>query len=108
MNKPTGMLTPEVLRGMVASGEIETVVAGFTDHYGRMMGKRFDAERAQQLGLVNIVTSDDYWLKEAMGLAHSIAAQPPVAARLSELLGKEVIPELDKVGVKTDVSVTGK
>jgi glutamine synthetase len=44
MNKPKGMLTPEALRGMVASGEIETVVAGFTDHYGRLMGKRFDAE----------------------------------------------------------------
>ena len=30
---------------MVArQGEIETVVAGFTDHYGRLMGKRFDAE----------------------------------------------------------------
>jgi glutamine synthetase len=38
------MLTPEALRGMVASGEIETVIGGFTDHYGRLMGKRFDAE----------------------------------------------------------------
>jgi glutamine synthetase len=44
MNKPRGLLTPEALRGMVAGGEIETVVAGFTDHYGRLMGKRFDAE----------------------------------------------------------------
>jgi glutamine synthetase len=38
------MLTIEELRGMVAQGAIETVVAGFTDHYGRLMGKRFDAE----------------------------------------------------------------
>jgi glutamine synthetase len=38
------MLTPEALRTMVAAGEIETVVAGFTDHYGRLVGKRFDAE----------------------------------------------------------------
>jgi glutamine synthetase len=38
------MLTLEQLRGMVAEGAIETVVAGFTDHYGRLMGKRFDAE----------------------------------------------------------------
>ena len=44
MNKPRGMLTPEALRAMVAAGEIETVVAGFTDHYGRLVGKRFDAE----------------------------------------------------------------
>jgi glutamine synthetase len=44
MNKPRGMLTPEALRAMVAAGEIETVIGGFTDHYGRLMGKRFDAE----------------------------------------------------------------
>jgi glutamine synthetase len=38
------MLTLEQLKGMVKKGEIETVLAGFTDHYGRLMGKRFDAE----------------------------------------------------------------
>jgi glutamine synthetase len=37
------MLTLEQLRARVEKGEIETVVAGFTDHYGRLMGKRFDA-----------------------------------------------------------------
>ncbi len=44
MSKPRGMLTLEELRARVTQGEIETVVAGFTDHYGRLMGKRFDAE----------------------------------------------------------------
>src|SRR5882672_1591200 len=39
-----GMLKVEQLRDLVAKGEIETVVAGFTDHYGRLLGKRFDAE----------------------------------------------------------------
>ena len=39
-----GMLTLEALRELVGNGEIDTVVAGFTDHYGRLMGKRFDAE----------------------------------------------------------------
>ena len=39
-----GMLKLEQLRELVGKGEIETVVAGFTDHYGRLMGKRFDAE----------------------------------------------------------------
>ncbi len=33
----------EELRRAVGSGEIETVVVAFTDHYGRLMGKRFDA-----------------------------------------------------------------
>jgi glutamine synthetase len=42
--KRQGMLDLEQLRAMVAAGEIETVVAGFTDHYGRLLGKRFDAE----------------------------------------------------------------
>ena len=44
MSKPKGMLGLEQLRAMAASGEIDTVVAGFTDHYGRMLGKRFDAQ----------------------------------------------------------------
>jgi glutamine synthetase len=44
MDKPRGMLTLEALRNMVAGGEVETVIGGFTDHYGRLMGKRFDAE----------------------------------------------------------------
>lgn len=39
-----GMLTLDQLRQMVEREEIETVVVSFTDHYGRMMGKRSDAE----------------------------------------------------------------
>lgn len=39
-----GMLTPDDLAGKVQSGVIDTVLAVFTDHYGRFMGKRFDAE----------------------------------------------------------------
>jgi glutamine synthetase len=39
-----GMLQLEQLRELVLHGQIETVVVGFTDHYGRLLGKRFDAE----------------------------------------------------------------
>jgi glutamine synthetase len=39
-----GMLKVEELRELVSTGGIETVVASFTDHYGRLLGKRFDAE----------------------------------------------------------------
>jgi glutamine synthetase len=39
-----GLLTAAELGKLVQQGEIETVVAGFTDHYGRLVGKRFDAE----------------------------------------------------------------
>ena len=33
----------EQLHQAVTDGEIDSVVVGFTDHYGRTMGKRFDA-----------------------------------------------------------------
>ena len=39
-----GMLTLDRLRAQVAAGEIETIIVGFTDHYGRLAGKRYDAE----------------------------------------------------------------
>ncbi|HEU4943829.1 MAG TPA: enoyl-CoA hydratase-related protein [Solirubrobacterales bacterium] len=49
-----------------------------------LTGKRFDAETAWQLGLVNRVVADDGWLAEAMALAKSVAEQPPIAARLAK------------------------
>ena len=39
-----GRLTLDDLRERVARGDIDTVIVGFTDHYGRLMGKRYDAE----------------------------------------------------------------
>ncbi len=39
-----GMLDIRQLEQKVKTEEIETVVVAFTDHYGRLMGKRFDAE----------------------------------------------------------------
>jgi glutamine synthetase len=41
---PRGRLTLDQLRGLVQGGHIETVIVGFTDHYGRLLGKRHDAE----------------------------------------------------------------
>jgi glutamine synthetase len=41
---PRGRLTLDQLRHLVEGGDIETVVVGFTDHYGRLLGKRHDAE----------------------------------------------------------------
>ena len=40
----TGRLTVDDLRDSVERGHVETVVVGFTDLYGRLVGKRFDAE----------------------------------------------------------------
>ena len=38
------MLSVEALRDLVAKDDIATVVVGFSDHFGRLLGKRFDAE----------------------------------------------------------------
>ena len=39
-----GMLTLDELGARVRAGSIDTILVQFTDHYGRFMGKRFDAE----------------------------------------------------------------
>jgi glutamine synthetase len=36
-------MTPEEFDALVTSGEVDTVIAGFTDTYGRLLGKRLDA-----------------------------------------------------------------
>jgi len=43
MDRPQGMLGIEDLERSIETGEIDTVVVAFTDHYGRNLGKRFDA-----------------------------------------------------------------
>ena len=43
MNQSTGMLDLESLRSLVSTGAISTVITAFPDLYGRLMGKRFDA-----------------------------------------------------------------
>ena len=44
MQKQRGLLDEKTLSQQVAAEEIETVIVAFTDHFGRLMGKRFDAE----------------------------------------------------------------
>jgi enoyl-CoA hydratase/carnithine racemase len=49
-----------------------------------LTGRRFGAEEAYELGLVNKVAPGEEWLEEAMALARAVAAQPPIAARLAK------------------------
>ncbi|MEZ4886560.1 MAG: glutamine synthetase family protein [Chitinophagales bacterium] len=42
--KQKGLLTIPQLQKKVKKGKIETIVVAFTDHYGRLVGKRFDAD----------------------------------------------------------------
>ena len=43
MPAPSGMISIEELEANVGAHDIDTVVVAFTDHYGRVHGKRFDA-----------------------------------------------------------------
>jgi glutamine synthetase len=43
MTVPKGMISVDELKAAVEAEEVDTVVVGFTDHYGRVHGKRFDA-----------------------------------------------------------------
>ena len=49
-----GLLNPELLKKLVSNEEIETVIVAFTDHYGRLMGKRYDAELVRIKGQLKI------------------------------------------------------
>ncbi len=44
MTSLRGMLTLEDLSALVEADEIDTVILAFSDHYGRLLGKRLDAE----------------------------------------------------------------
>lgn len=57
-----GMLDVAELRRMVDAGEIDTVVVGFPDLYGRLMGKRFDAEYFLDHGAEHGTHACDYLL----------------------------------------------
>lgn len=52
-----------------------------------LTGRRFDAEEAQRLGLVNRVVADEVLMEEALHLAGQLATKPPltVAAALSAI-----------------------
>jgi enoyl-CoA hydratase/carnithine racemase len=79
---------PEINLGIIPGG-------GGTQRLARVVGKqramelvltgrRFDANEARDLGLVNRVVGKDEWLSEALELGHAVAAQPPIAARLGK------------------------
>jgi enoyl-CoA hydratase/carnithine racemase len=79
---------PEITLGIIPGG-------GGTQRLARVIGKqrameyvltgrRFDADTALSLGLVNEVVEDGGWLEGALALAHEVAERPPIAARLAK------------------------
>jgi glutamine synthetase len=59
-------VTLDQLREQAARGEIETVVVGFTDHYGRLLGKRYDAEAFLEQAAARGTHACDYLLTTDM------------------------------------------
>ena len=61
-----GALTLDDLRDRVERGEIDTVVVAFPDHYGRLLGKRFDADYFLEDGATHGTHACDYLLTADM------------------------------------------
>ena len=79
---------PEITLGIIPGG-------GGTQRLARVIGKqramelvltgrRFDANEALRLGLVNEVAGEREWLEKALELAKRVASRPPIAARLAK------------------------
>jgi enoyl-CoA hydratase/carnithine racemase len=90
---------PEITLGIIPGG-------GGSQRLARVMGKqrameyvltgrRFDAEMALEMGLVNKVVKKGRWLEEALELARTIAERPPIAARLA----KQAVLVADETGL---------
>jgi glutamine synthetase len=63
-----GMLSLEQLKNKVEQEVIETVIVAFTDHYGRLSGKRFDAEFFLESAVEEGTHACDYLLTTDMEL----------------------------------------
>jgi enoyl-CoA hydratase/carnithine racemase len=79
---------PEVTLGIIPGG-------GGTQRLARAVGKqramdlvltgrRFDARKAERMGLVNQVAKKREWLDAALELAYRVASRPPIAVRLAK------------------------
>jgi glutamine synthetase len=68
MKKVRGMLSLEELQEAVADERVETVIVAFTDLYGRLVGKRYDAEFFLESAALQGSHACDYLLTVDMGM----------------------------------------
>jgi enoyl-CoA hydratase len=83
---------PEVKRGLFAAGGGTTLAARVPMAVALEMGLTGDpvtAERARELGLVNLVVRTDQVLAEALALAQRIAANAPLSVTVTKKLMRE-------------------
>lgn len=64
--KIKGKLTLTQLKKKIKAEEIETIIVAFTDHYGRLVGKRFDADFFLESAVKSGTHSCDYLLTTDM------------------------------------------
>ena len=64
--KIKGLLTINDLKEKIKKEEVETVISAFSDHYGRLMGKRFDADFFVESVLKDGAHACDYLLTTDM------------------------------------------
>ena len=64
-----------------------------------LTGRRFSAQEALEMGMVNRVTKKAKWLDEALELAAVVARRPPLASRLA----KEAILTAEETGLTAGV-----
>jgi len=67
-----------------------------------LLGSPFDAERAQQLGLVTLVVADHTLLQIASETARELGAKPAGALQASKRLMKRAIREQVKAAMKAE------
>jgi enoyl-CoA hydratase/carnithine racemase len=67
-----------------------------------LLGSPFDAERAQQLGLVTLVVADHTLLQIASETARELAAKPAGALQASKRLMKRAVREQIKAAMKAE------
>jgi enoyl-CoA hydratase/carnithine racemase len=67
-----------------------------------LLGSPFDAERAQQLGLVTLVVADQTLLQIASDTARKLAAKPAGALQASKRLMKRAVREQIKAAMKAE------
>ena len=86
---------PEVSRGLIAAaGGLQRLPAALPRNIALEMiatGRRLGAERAHDLGLVNVLADGDDVLPEAMILAEAIAINSPIAVRESLVLARQAL-----------------
>jgi enoyl-CoA hydratase/carnithine racemase len=79
---------PEVTLGIIPGGggsqRLARVIGKQRAMEYVLTGRRFDADMALEMGLVNRVVKKGRWLEEALDFAGTIAERPPIAVRLGK------------------------